>query len=464
MDEKIVVGLDIGTTKIACFIGMRGSKPDKIKILGASRCPSNGVRYGVVENLQVTAEAIKKAVEDASEKANVTVEEVYIGVAGQHIRTASMESTIDINANEYQLIQDEDLVRLTEQLKRTATIPDGHQIIHIFPQSYSVDGSMLSTDISPVGVSGRVLKGTFNVVSGNSNEIRKLIHSVQLAGYTVKDIILEPVASSYAVLNESDRIDGVALVDIGGGTTDIAVMRDDTIRFSSVIPMAGNVVTNDIAANFKIVPRLAEQLKTKFGSCLPANAKTNSYVCIAGPHGSAGLEVNLHTLAEIIKPRIETIFGMVALDLENSNNLNNLVNGIALTGGGANMKDVRDLAALVTGIHCHIGTPDVHLEPLDNTEEQMKRMEEYNNPMFSTGIGLVIHGLNYEETHPDTEEPEQPEEKPMPEQPPEPIEPNPIDIAPEPQTTVKPKGRRKLWNSISDWLREQIRIPYNDEY
>ena len=463
MEEQIVVGLDIGTTKIACFIGMRGSTPDKIKILGHGRCPSNGVRFGVVENLDVTAKAIKNAIEQASDMANVEVKDVYIGVAGQHIRTDSMEATINIPENQYQLIHEEDIARLEKHLRETATITEGHEIIHIFAQSYCVDGTTLSNDISPVGVSGKVLKGTFNVVTGNSNEIRKLIQSVQIAGYNVKDIILEPVASSYAVLSQSDRTDGIALVDIGGGTTDIAVLRDDTIRFSSVIAMAGNVVTNDIVANFKIVPRLAEKIKTTLGSCLPSNVNEQSWVGIPTSHGQPRQEINLHTLAEIIKPRIETIFGLVALDLENSHNLDNLVNGIALTGGGANMKDIRDLAAFVTGVHCHIGKPDVHLEPVDDSEEQKNRMNEYNNPMYATGIGLLIHGLKYEEELAQSQKKNEAEKAETPAQ--EEVAPvmeNPINIEPtttEEEEPQKKPGKEPVWK----WLRSLLRDPFNDD-
>ncbi len=464
MEEQIVVGLDIGTTKIACFIGMRGSTPDKIKILGYGRCPSNGVRFGIVENLDVTAKAIKKAIDEASDMANVEVKGVYIGVAGQHIRTDSMEAAINIPENQYQLIHQEDIVRLEEHLRKTAIIPEGHEIIHIFAQAYCVDGTMLSNDISPVGVSGNVLKGIFNVVTGNSNEIRKLIQSVQIAGYEVKDIILEPVASSYAVLNQADRTDGIALVDIGGGTTDIAVLKDDTIRFSSVIAMAGNVVTNDIVANFKIVPRLAEKIKTTLGSCLPSNVNEQSWVGIPTSHGQPRQEINLHTLAEIIKPRIETIFGLVALDLENSHNLDNLVNGIALTGGGANMKDIRDLAAFVTGVHCHIGKPDVHLEPMDDSEEQKNRMNEYNNPMYATGIGLVIHGLRFEEECALSQKAKEAEEAATPEKErtaPE-IE-NPLPIEPTPtEEESKPKDPEPI-RGWQKWIRSLIKDPFNDE-
>ncbi|MBR1792761.1 MAG: cell division protein FtsA [Bacteroidales bacterium] len=395
--DRIVVGVDIGTTKIACFIGKRGSSPNKVKILGFGRCASNGVRYGVVENLHETSESIRKAIEEASEKANVTVEEVYIGVAGMHIHSYPMEANIAIPENEFQIISKEDIEHLTHTLRDTATTQDGEEIIHIFPQSYSVDGQELSPDISPVGVCGKVLKGTFNVVTGNCKEIRKLINSVTMAGYKVKDVILEPVASAYAVLNESDIRDGVALVDIGGGTTDIAVLMDDNVRYTSVLAVAGKIITNDISKECQIVPKYAEKLKVQFGSCLPSAVDANTHISIPFSHGQPPREINLRTLAEIIKPRVELIFDLVTSELVDSKYIGHLVNGIALTGGGANMANIQEIAMMRTGVHCHIGRPSIHLEPIDDNKDHVLQMKTYDDTMYATSIGLVIYGLSQEE-------------------------------------------------------------------
>lgn len=395
--DRIVVGLDIGTTKIACFIGRRGKNPKKVQILGFGACASNGVRYGVVESLDETAKSIKKAVEDASMMANVDVTEVYIGVAGMHIHSSPQEASIPIPPNEFQTISKNDIENLTNVLKSTATIDDAEEIIHIFPQTFYVDGRELSPEISPVGVSGKVLKGTFNVVTGNCKEIRKLVNSVAMAGYEVKDIILEPVASAYAVLNENDIHDGVALVDIGGGTTDIAVLMDDSVRFTSVLAIAGRVITNDISKECQIIPKYAEKLKVGHGTCLPSAADPNIHISIPQSHGQPAREISLRTLAEIIKPRVSMIFDLVTAELKDSNFIGHLINGIALTGGGANMQNIRDIAMLHTGVHCHIGKPDLHLEPIDDGNDAQLQMRTYSNSMYATSIGLVIYGLMEEE-------------------------------------------------------------------
>lgn len=472
MDDTIVVGLDIGTTKIACFIGKRGSDPKKIKILGFGRSVSKGVRYGIVENLTVTAESIKEAVAEASQKANVDVEEVYIGVAGQHIHTELIEATTTIPDNTYQIISEDDLRNLEDTLRRTATIPEGHQIIHLFPQTYTVDGRELQYGISPAGVNGHVLKGVFNVVTGNKNEIQKLVYSVRMAGLVVKGIALEPVASSYAVLDEDDQRDGVALVDIGGGTTDIAVMIDGVVRFTSVLALAGDVITKDICENCRIVKRRAEQLKTHFGSCLPSSVNEDVVLSIPMSHNQPPLEIKQRSLAQIIKPRVESIFGMVSLELDESQLLDKLNNGMALTGGGSNMREIRELAELTTGIHCHIGRPGIHLEPVENTEEYTKVMDEYNNPMYATGIGLVIFGL-MEEARMAQENTPKEDSKPEPQKE-EPAEsadaPSLEDIE---ESTPTPhdgndngngsgSGRRKPFDYIAAWLKEQFVGPIED--
>ncbi|MBQ7279483.1 MAG: cell division protein FtsA [Bacteroidales bacterium] len=478
MEEKIVVGLDIGTTKIACFIGKRGSRRDKIKILGFGRSDSNGVRSGVVENLQNTAESIKKAVQAAEDQAGIAVSEVYIGVAGYHIQTKSMEASIPVPQNEFQIVSQSDIDTLTQTLRDTATTEEGEDIIHIFPQTYSVDGRKLANDIPPVGVSGHVLKGTFNVIIGKRNEIKKLVDTVRMAGYSVAGIVLEPVASSYAVLNENDIADGVALVDIGGGTTDIAVLYDNMVRYTLVISMAGDSITTDISSNCGIVRQKAEVLKKRFGECLPSEVNPNTVVSIPYNYGQPAREISQRTLAEIIKNRVEIILGLVSMELDNSQMMTRIRNnGIALTGGGANMKNIQELAMLVTGVHCHIGTPGVHLEPADNTDVQVQNMNTYNDTMYATGIGLVIYGLNCEEEKEAAKEEAQTteeenivedtpkEDTPIEDTPVEPVSPIINDIPEEekpvePAITEKPKNKKKrfrgLLDPVNDWLTKTL--------
>ena len=381
-EKDIIAGLDIGTTKIACFIGQRGEN-DKIKIIGFGKAESKGVERGVVKNIKETAVSITKAVDAASEQAGITVREVYVGIAGQHIKSIQNMGTVMIPEN-HKLIEQEDLDRLIDDQHNIMLNP-GEDIIHVFPQNYVVDGEELSLEGSPVGVAGKQLKANFHIVTGNTMNLVSIHDSVKRAGLTIKGVVLEPVASSYAVLDDNDMNAGVALVDIGGGTTDIAIFHDGIIRHTTVLPLAGNAITKDIKESCKILLSQAETLKTRFGSCIPQNVSENDIISIPGLRTQPPREISMYTLSTIIKARTETIIEQVDYEIKKSHLEKHLIAGIVLTGGGAQLRHIKELTEYTTGIDTRIGLPDEHLDK--DTDP------EIINTMYSTGIGLVLYGF-----------------------------------------------------------------------
>lgn len=384
-ENDIIVGLDIGTTKIACFIGRKID--NKVRILGFGKTPSKGVERGVVKHIKFTAESIARAVEQASEEAGVEVKEVYVGIAGQHIRSVSSQGMISI-PHDHKLIEQSDVDHLIEE-QYNIPIGPGEEIIHVFPQTYFVDGEELNNEYDPVGVAGVQLKANFHIVTGNTTNLINIRSSVEMAGFSIKGVVLEPVASAYAVLDDTDREAGVALVDIGGGTTDIAIFHEGIIRHTSVLPLAGNAITFDIKESCKIMQKQAEALKTRFGSCLPEHVNENDIISIPGIRNQPAREISVKTLAGIIKARTESILEQVDFEIKESHLDKRLIAGIVLTGGGAQLRHIKDLTEFITGIDTRIGLPDEHLEKGSSTE--------IVNPMYATGIGLVLYGLEREE-------------------------------------------------------------------
>lgn len=390
MENEFIAGLDIGTTKIACLIGQK-AEDGKVKILGYSCTKSIGVEHGVVRSISLTAESVKKAVEAASLQANVKVNEVYVGIAGQHIKSIPSQGLIMI-PEDHNIITEEDVERLMEEQHRVMLGP-GDEIIHIFPQNYYVNNVILPNEIPPVGTPGKQLKADFHIVTGNTQNILNIRDSVRAAGYKVKSLVLEPIASSYAVLDDRDKEAGVALVDIGGGTTDIAIFYEGIIRHTSVIPLAGQAITGDIKRGCSILPDQAESLKVKYGSCLPANEREGDAVSIPGIHDQPPKEISLKMLANIIKARVQTIIEQVDYEITSSGYNNKsgkkLLAGLVLTGGGASMKYIKEFASLLTGMYTRIGLPNWHL--LADSDKELA------HPKYATGIGLVLFGIEKEE-------------------------------------------------------------------
>lgn len=379
--EKIVAAIDIGTTKIVAIIGRKNEK-GKIEILGYGNTPSTGVKRGVVLNIEQTVNAIRQAADLAETQAGLKIAEAYVGIAGQHIR--SIRNRGYINRDSYDTeISNEDVQFLVSDMHKIP-IDVGEEIIHVLPQSFIVDNE---TGVkNPVGMYGKRLEANFHIVIGQTAASNNLKKCVTRAGINVKKLILEPLASSDAVLTEDEKEIGVALVDIGGGTTDVAVFYDGIIRHTAVIPFGGNIVTQDIKQGCNILERYAEQLKVKYGSSLADKAQENKVVSIPGINGRPPKEISFKNLANIIQSRMEEIIAQVVFEIEASGMGKLLGAGVVITGGGAMLKNLSQLVAYKTGMDVRIGYPiqSLHSEVVG----------EINQPMFATSVGLTLTGFN----------------------------------------------------------------------
>ncbi|TXI82126.1 MAG: cell division protein FtsA [Flavobacteriales bacterium] len=381
-NQDIVAGLDIGTTKIACIIG-RKNEQGKIEILGMGKAKSDGVSRGVVANIQKTVESIKAAVREAGDNAGVDISTVNVGIAGQHIRSMQhrgmrMRESLD------QEVTQSDIDALIDDTYRLM-MPPGEEIIHVLPQEYIVDSEQGIRD--PIGMSGIRMEANFHIISGQVTAARNIYKCVHRADLHVTELILEPLASADAVLSNEEKEAGVVLVDIGGGTTDIAIFFDNIIRHTAVIPFGGNVITEDIRQGCGIMREQAELLKTKFGSALASENKENEVVCIPGLRGRDPKEISLRTLAEIIQSRMEEILDHVYFEIKNSGIEKQLIAGIVLTGGGAQLKHLKHLVEVMTGMSTRIGYPNEHIAK--------SAVEDVTSPLHATGVGLVMKGFDY---------------------------------------------------------------------
>ena len=310
--EKIAVGLDIGTTKIVAIVGKR-NEFGKIEIIGMGKAPSLGVQRGVVTNIVQTVDSIQRATALAEEDAQLTINSVVVGIAGQHIRSLQHSDYITREDRE-SVIEEADLTRLTDNVHKLVMNP-GEEIIHVLPQEYRVDGQ--GEIFEPRGMYGGRLEASFHIVVGQVTSIRNIARCVKSADLDLKAINLEPLASAEAVLSQEEKEAGVVLVDIGGGTTDIAIFKDGIIRHTAVIPYGGNIITNDIKEGCSIIEKQAEQLKVKFGSAWPGENKENEIVSIPGLRGRDPKEISLKTLSRIIHARTTEIINAVFTEIKN---------------------------------------------------------------------------------------------------------------------------------------------------
>jgi len=379
MESEIVVGLDIGTTKIACLVG-RKNEHGKMEILGYGKSDSVGVTRGVVSNIEKTVGSIKAAVKEAEEASGVQINVVNVGIAGQHIKSLQHRG-IYTRDNLDDEISKNDINTLIDDMFKLVMLP-GEEIIHVLPQEFTVDNEQGIKD--PIGMSGIRLEANFHIITGQIAAARNIYKCVSKAGLSVEELILEPLASSEAVLSAEEKEAGVALVDIGGGTTDIAIFQEGIIRHTAVIPFGGNVITEDIKTGCTIMKHQAELMKRKFGSSLAYEMKENEIVCIPGLRGREPKEISLKNLANIIQARMEEIIEHVHYEIRNSGFDKHLIGGIVVTGGGSQMKHITQLFEFVTGMDCRIGYPNEHLAKVPT--------QELISPMFSTGVGLVIKG------------------------------------------------------------------------
>lgn len=376
----IIVGLDIGTTKIACVVG-KNNEYDKIEILGYGKAPSIGVSRGVVSNIEKTVQSIRRAVDEAELKSGIDIDHLFVGIAGQHIKSHQHRGSLVRNSLDDEVSQ-KDIDLLIEDMHKLVMQP-GEEIIHVIPQEYIVDKEQGIKD--PIGMSGISLEANFHIITGQITAAKNINKCVVKSNMNVEDLILEPLASAEAVLSEEEKEAGIALVDIGGGTTDIAIFQEGIIRHTAVIPLGGNIITEDVKEGCSIIKNQAEALKMKFGSALAAENKEEEIVSIPGLRGRTPKEITLKNLANIIQARVEEIIEHVYFEIKNSGYEKKLIGGIVLTGGGAQLKHIAQLFEFITGLDTRIGYPNEHLA--GNVPEEL------NSPMYSTGIGLVIKGL-----------------------------------------------------------------------
>ncbi|MFC2110959.1 cell division protein FtsA [Bacteroidota bacterium] len=378
--SEIVVGLDIGTTKIAAIVGCK-NEFGKIEILGSGKTESIGVSRGVVANIDKTVQSIKNAVEEAELKSGVNIDHLNVGIAGQHIKSLQHRGSIMRNSLDDEISQ-EDIDRLIDDMHKLVMEP-GEEIIHVIPQEYIVDKEQGIKE--PIGMAGICLEANFHIIVGQIAAAKNINKCVTKSGMNVEELILEPLASAEAVLSEEEKEAGIALVDIGGGTTDIAIFQDGIIRHTAVIPLGGNIITEDIKEGCTIIKSQAEALKVKFGSALASENRDEEIVSIPGLRGRAPKEITLKNLASIIQARMEEIIEYVYYEIKNSGFEKKLIAGIVLTGGGAQLKHIAQLTEFITGMDTRIGYPNEHLA--SNVSE------EITSPLYATGIGLVIKGL-----------------------------------------------------------------------
>jgi len=381
-NEEIIAAIDIGTTKIVSLVG-RKNEHGKLEILSLSKAPSKGVKRGVVQNIEETVNAIRSTIEEVQSKSGIIFSEVFVGIAGQHIKSIRNRGYINRNSDEGEITKG-DIRQLIADM-RNIPIEVGEEIIHVLPQNFIVDHE---TGVkNPVGMSGRRLEGNFHIVIGKVASARNIEKCVNRVGLQINELILEPLASSEAVLTDDEKEAGVVLVDIGGGTTDVAVYYDNVIRHTAVIPFGGNVVTHDIKEGCSILNRQAESLKVQYGSALGDIAPADKVVTIPGISGREPKEISFKNLAYIIQSRMEEIIDAVSFEIQNSGFLDKMAAGIVLTGGGALLKHLPQLVKFKTGMDVRIGLPNLHLAGEVD--------EEINQPMYSTSIGLVLKGFEY---------------------------------------------------------------------
>lgn len=440
-NDRIVVGLDIGTTKICAIVGKR-NEHGKINILGMGKAESLGVERGVVNNIDMTVAAIQKAVKDAELQSGINIKVVSVGIAGEHIRSSQHRGIITLEDTDREITR-QDVHKLTQGMFRLATNP-GDEIIHVLPQEYTVDGQHGIKE--PIGMTGVRLEGNFHIVTGQSSAANNIYKCVRKAGLEVEELVLEPLASSAAVLSDEEMEAGVCLVDIGGGTTDIAIFVDRIIRHTAVIPFGGNTVTMDIHKNLHIMKRHAEELKVQYGSALATSVR-DERITMKGLKDRAPKQIDRRELARTIQARMEEIMEFVLAEIYHSGFQNQLVGGIVLTGGGAHLLHMKQLAEHVTGMDARIGLPGEHLAK--------GLVAEVNHPIYATSVGLVIHAVEHaEEAEAEMEMPsvaplKTSEQAPVTSEVPS----SPLSIS------RKPKGG--LLDRVKNWFEDQIQNSNN---
>jgi len=455
--DKIAVGLDIGTTKVVVMIGKK-NEYGKLEILGLGKSKSLGVARGVVNNITLTIQSIQQAILEAENNSGYKISDAVVGIAGQHIRSIQHSDYVS-RANPDEVISEFDIQLLVDQVNKLAMLP-GEEIIHVLPQEFIIDGQNEIKE--PIGMSGRRLEASFHVVVGQAASIRNIGRCVQSSGIELSGITLEPLASSDAVLSNEEKEAGVALIDIGGGTTDLAIFKDGIIRHTAVIPFGGNVITEDIKEGCSIIEKQAELLKTKFGSAWPNENKDNEIVSIPGLRGRDPKEISLKNLSKIINARVVEIIEQVYAEINaygHEENRKKLIAGIVLTGGGSQLKHIKQLVEYITGMDTRIGYPNEHLAGNSS--------EEISSPLYATAVGLVMNSLQNHSTGAYQIELKQepatktipPVQKPVNHTPAEPLEPEqnreePKEQTPPPTFDSREKIKRSFFEKYVEKIKE----------
>jgi len=388
--KELYIGLDIGTTKIVAMIGVI-NEYDKLKIVGVGKSKSLGVHRGVVNNISQTIQSIQSAINEAENNSNEKIDKVIVGIAGQHIRSLQHSDYIT-RENSDEVIDVQDIEKVINQVYKLVMMP-GEEIIHVLPQEFKIDGQ--SEIKEPVGMFGGRLEANFHVVVGQVSSIKNIARCVKSSGIDFDGITLEPLASADAVLSREEKEAGVALIDIGGGTTDLAIFKDGIIRHTSVIPFGGNIITDDIKEGCSIIEKQAELLKIKFGSAWPGENKDNEIVSIPGLRGRDPKEISLKNLSKIIHARVVEIIEQVYMEIKNyghEDQKKKLIAGVVLTGGGSQLKHLKQLVEYVTGMDTRIGLPNEHLAGNNSIE--------ISNPTFATAVGLVMNSMEKRKSKP----------------------------------------------------------------
>lgn len=374
-DKNLIVGLDIGTSKVVAIVGE--VKPEGgIEIIGIGSHPSRGMKRGVVINIESTVQSIQRAVEEAELMAGCQIHSVYAGIAGSHVRSFNSHGVVAIRDKE---VTASDVERVIDAARAMA-IPADQRILHILPQEFVIDSQEGIKE--PIGMSGVRLEARVHMVTGAVSAADNIIKCVQRCGLTVDDIILEQLASSHAVLTEDEKDLGVALVDIGGGTTDIAVFTQGSIRHTAVIPIAGDQVTNDIAVALRTPTHFAEEIKIKYACALPQLANPDETIEVPSVGDRPPRRLQRQTLAEVVEPRYEELYRLVQAELRRSGFEEMIAAGIVLTGGSSKMEGAVELAEEVFHMPVRLGYPS-HVTGL---------VDVVRNPIHATGVGLLLFG------------------------------------------------------------------------
>jgi len=382
-EQPIIVGLDIGTTKIAAIAG-RKNEYGKLEILGFGRANSNGVKHGQVLNIDETIKAIRMALDNCyASNPNLEIGEVYVGIAGHHIKSLQTRGDIVRQNTEEEITRREIDQLVADQYK--TYIPAGDQIIDVIPQEFTVDN--FQNIPNPIGYGGVKVGANFHIITGDKNAIRNINRAVEKSNLLTKDLVLQPLASAAAVMGQEDLEAGVAIVDIGGGTTDLAVFYEGILKHTAVIPFGGENITNDIKTGLGVLKTQAEQMKVQFGSALSNEAKANAYITIPGLRGMPAKEISVKNLAGIIQARMSEIMDFVTYHLKQVGLDNRMLNGgVVMTGGGAQLRHLIQLTEYITGLNARIGYPTEHLAA--------GHIEELAKPTYSTCIGLILKGYS----------------------------------------------------------------------